>query len=487
MRVSMISANRTRQPVPVIPFGACLVAQSARRAGHEVDFLDLMFHKDPVAALTSHLARSKPDVVGLSIRNIDTNDVRSPLTLIDEAAELAQAIRGHSRAPIVLGGAALGVMPRQILQRTGAPWAVLSDGETVFPKLLDALSRGQNPADIDGVMGLHDTGGTPKPPTAHPLTEGAVEDFARWVDVRRYLSRMAAVPVQTKRGCPFDCVYCTYTMAEGRTYRLQSPQSVAATVGRYAAKGLRDIEFVDNVFNSPYEHALAICRALATERLPVRLQSLELNPRFLDDALLSAMEQAGFVGIGVTVESASDPVLASLRKGYGAADVHRATEVVSRHRIPCIWIFMMGGPGETPDTVRETIEFAASKLRPADTAFFQIGVRLYPGTALERQARDQGVLNRPPDEMLSPVFYLSPEVPLDWLKAQLADAAKAHLNFVAGDVLGLPLLQTVMGLSYRLGLRPPLWRYTPAVRRVLHWLRLYRPDGPTVSLSGART
>jgi radical SAM superfamily enzyme YgiQ (UPF0313 family) len=285
---------------------------------------------------------------------------------------------------------------------------------------------------------------------------------------------MAAVPVQTKRGCPFECVYCTYNLAEGRNYRLHAPDDVVAAVRRLADRGLRDIEFVDNVFNSPYEHALSVCRTLAAARMPVRLQTLDLNPRFLTDDLLSAMEEAGFVGIGVTVESASDAVLASMRKGYGSADVRRAAQTVARHRIPCIWIFMLGGPGETKVSVRETLEFAQSSLRPTDSAFFQIGVRIYPGTELEPLARAEGVLTVPADQMLSPVFYVSPQVPLEWLQAELSAAARAHLNFVAGDALSLPLLQTVLRLSYRLGVRPPLWRFTPSVRRVLKWLRLYR-------------
>jgi radical SAM superfamily enzyme YgiQ (UPF0313 family) len=474
MRVLLVSANRTQQPVPVFPFGACLVAQASQRAGHSVRFLDLMFQKDFARALTSELNQHPPDVVGLSVRNIDTNDVGNPLALADEAAEITRVIGRHSRAPVVLGGAALGVMPQQLLQRTGAAWAVASDGETVFPRLLDALSCGKDPAAIDGVLCQRTARDPQGPRTQHPLTDCTVEDFSRWVDVPRYLSRMAAVPVQTKRGCPFECVYCTYNLAEGRNYRLHPPEEVVGAIRRLAAEGFGDIEFVDNVFNSPYEHALAICQALAAERLPVRLQTLELNPRFLTDELLSAMEDAGFVGIGVTVESASDPVLAAIRKGYGAADVQRAATIVARHNIPCIWIFMLGGPGETQATVRQTLEFAGSRLRPTDSAFFQIGVRIYPGTQIDRLARDEGVLKDPPDQMLSPVFYVSPQVPLDWLRAELAAAARDHLNFIAGDALGLPLLQAVLRLSYWLGVRPPLWRFTPSVRRVLKWLRLYR-------------
>lgn len=477
MRVLMASANRVRQPVPVFPLGACMVAESAWRAGHDVQFVDMMFQKAPRKALAAAITAFRPEVVGLSIRNIDTNDISKPLALADEAACLADTIRKHSQAPIVLGGAALGVMPRQLLAHTAATCAVTADGDLVFPRLLAAIQRGDDLATVPGVIRRGSGQAQAPPARQEPLPECTIEDISRWVNVRAYLSRMASVPVQAKRGCPFECVYCTYNMAEGKAYRLHPPDAVVKTVAGLAKRGLRDIEFVDNVFNSPYEHALAICRGLAAARLPVRLQSLELNPRFLDDALLSAMEAAGFVGIGVTVESAADGPLRAMRKGYDSADVRKAAEIVARHGIPCIWIFMLGGPGETPGSVAQTLDFAAKAIRPGDTAFFQTGTRIYPGTALEPMAREQGILNASANDMLSPVFYVSPDVRLEWLKGQLAAAAEKHLNFVIGDTLRLPLLQSVLRVSYGLGLRPPLWRHAAAVRRVLRWLGLYRPGG----------
>ena len=95
---------------------------------------------------------------------------------------------------------------------------------------------------------------------------------------------------------------------------MRDPEGVIDTIQHLAAAGLHDIEFVDNVFNSPYDHALTICEGLARSQSGARLQSLELNPLFIDDTLLTAMERAGFVGIGITVESASDIVLDKLKK-----------------------------------------------------------------------------------------------------------------------------------------------------------------------------
>ena len=84
------------------------------------------------------------------------------------------------------------------------------------------------------------------------------------------------------------------------------------------------------------------------------------------------MELAGFVGIGITVESASDIVLDKLKKGFTAKDVYNAAQVIKRHNLPCLWIFMLGGPGETEATIQETLRFAERYIRPKDVAFFVI-------------------------------------------------------------------------------------------------------------------
>ena len=158
-------------------------------------------------------------------------------------------------------------------------------------------------------------------------------------------------------------MYCTYRKIEGHDYRLCDPLIVVDTIKSLAAKGLRDIEFVDNVFNSPYDHALAICEGLARVQPDVRLQSLESNPLFIDDLLLTAMERAGFVGIGITVESASDVVLNGLQRVY-VEHVRKAKPRLFRHHaLPCLWIFMLGRPGETKETIQETLRFADQCIR----------------------------------------------------------------------------------------------------------------------------
>lgn len=468
MNVLIINTNRHTLPVPVMPVGACMVADAAARAGHEVRFLDLAFEKDSLGALVQELRRKSPDVVGLSIRNIDNNDMHNPVCFIKGLRSLIIAIRDMTKAVIVLGGAAVAVMPEEIMRYTGVHLAVLGDGEIVFPQVLSALEDKTALQHIAGIAWM-EKGRFRKNPRLSPFSSESCSapDFHRWIKVKAYISHLSTIPLQTKLGCRFKCIYCTYNKIEGSSYRLFSPESVVDAVRKFGSLGFRDIEFVDNVFNAPYHHALPVCEALARSRHHMRLQSLELNPLFIDDALITGMERAGFIGAGMTVESASDAVLAGLGKNFSAQHVYNAAEVMHRHRLPCLWIFMLGGPGETYETVRETIRFAETAIRPQDSAFFNIGIRIYPGTDLESLARKQGLLSLTPLDMLESVFYTSPEVPYNQIVTQIQHAMNTHMNFICSDSIGMPLLSSLHRWGYRLGIRPPLWRYTPLIRRGL--------------------
>ncbi len=471
MNVLIIATNRSVHPQPVMPIGGCVVAEACERTGHRVRVLDLMFEKEPPAALRAAVASFRPDVVGLSVRNIDNNDMRDPVFFLDDLPRLVNTVRELTDAPLVLGGAAVGVMPEAILRHAGVSCGVVADGEQAFPRLLKRLEGGEPLQGIPG-LALLDQG------AYHPAAcrdDGsaaacAAPDYHRWVEVPAYRSLLAPAPVQTKLGCAFRCIYCTYRRLEGGPYRLAGAGEVVDAVARLAVSGMGEIEFVDSVFNAPRDHALGLCEELARAGHPARLQSMELNPLHLDEGLLRAMERAGFVGIGVTAESAVDEVLQGLGKGFTSREVHGAAEAVRRSRLPCAWIFLLGGPGETRETVRETLRFARRTVRPQDAAFFNVGIRIYPNTELDSLARRQGYFHLPPSEMLQPVFYVSPEVSPAWIMDEVRRSMAGCMNFINADSIGLSFLPSIHRLAYRLGVKPPLWRHTRTIRRGLRML-----------------
>ncbi|MFH1146173.1 MAG: cobalamin-dependent protein [Pseudomonadota bacterium] len=469
MDLLIISTNRYTLPVPVIPLGACLVAEAARRAGHNVRLLDLMFESHPLNAVERALARTNPDVVGVSVRNIDNNDMQNPILFVEELVPLIETIQRQTKAAIVLGGSAVGVMPEHLLRYTGVGCAVLGDGESVFPEILRHFDNSGRLERIPGIAYAEGSTIRKNPCASLPL-EFVAPDFSRWIPLKRYLSSLATVPVQSRMGCPFKCIYCTYRKIEGADYRLADQESVTEGIKELVGAGFRDIEFVDSVFNSPYDYAITLCERLARARLPVRLQSLELNPRFVDDALITEMERAGFCAIGITAENASDTVLDKLQKGFTTKDLYKTAEVVRRHKLPCIWIFLLGGPGETPVTIRETLRFARKSIRSHDVVFFNFGIRIYPGTGIESMAREEGVLSLAPQEMLTPVFYWSPQVDFLWALNEVKTSLNTSMNYIDVESIGWNRLLRIHQLGYRLGVKPPLWRHTRFIRKGLRIL-----------------
>ncbi|MDA8172952.1 MAG: radical SAM protein [Nitrospiraceae bacterium] len=478
MKALIISTNRNIYPEPVMPIGACMAAEAAQNAGHDVRLADLMFARDPINSIRSVIKTFNPDVVGLSIRNIDNNDLCAPVRLFEGPKEMARVIRQATCAPLVLGGAALSVMPRELLAETGADIAVLADGERVFPAVLEAYASGKGPLNIEGAAmegtAMLKDGVYVSTPPARNKSEACFRPprYEKWLDKRRYLSMLSAAPMLTKAGCHFECVYCTYKKLPGGVYELMDPAEAAHEIERLSKSGFRDIEFVDNVFNSPPGHAISVCEEVIRRNIRARLHTVELNPLFITEELVRRMERAGFAGVGITAESASDTVLAKLNKGFGVQHVIKAAEILRKSSLPCLWIFMLGGPGENEKTVRETLRFAKTYPKPQDAVFFNIGVRIYPGTGLERIARQEGLLSLSASEMLEPVFYLSPGLNFDWLFRGVESVVAGNLNFIDVRSMQSRHLPRIRRLFRMLGIKQPLWRHTARIRKGLRLLGL---------------
>ncbi len=468
MKLSIVATNRCQVPEIVMPVGACQMAERASEWGHDVRLIDLMFRGNPRRSLRQHLRDHQPDCVGMSIRNVDNGDMCDPVSYCDDLAALADSVRAAVDGPLIIGGGAVSVMPEEFLRLTDADWAVVGEGEHAFKQCLDAYADRDDPAKLPGVATLRDGGVVVNAPAHDWTLAGPVApEYSRWVDVGRYYRQGAAAPIQTKRGCPRRCAYCTYPQLEGRSHRTASPRRVADAVERLAGRGAKEVEFVDNVFNDPPEHALAICEELTQRNLQIRLRTADLSPRALDGTLLEAMESAGFTGFGLTAESASQEVLKGLRKDYGVDQLQAAAEAVRGQDMPCMWIYMLGGPGETPQTVRQTLDFAESQLRSCDAAVFFPGIRIFPNTHIETLAREEGLLPDRKTSLLEPQFYLSPEVERDWLIQEVQDRARRVPGFLPPASRTASFLPLIYRLTTWMGLEPPLWQHTSAFRRML--------------------
>jgi radical SAM superfamily enzyme YgiQ (UPF0313 family) len=288
----------------------------------------------------------------------------------------------------------------------------------------------------------------------------------RWLDLGAYEGRGGTVPIQTKRGCVFRCIYCTYLNVEGWGYRLRDPERVADEIAELRRDaGITHFEFVDSTFNSPPRHAAAVCEAIVRRALRVHLDTTNFTPASVPDYLLPLMRRAGFRWLGITAESASDPVLDRLQKGFDVAQLERVARSVERAGMGVLWIFLVGGPGETPETLEDTLRFAAARLARGDAVYLTVGLRIYPGTMLHRIALEEGVIAAG-DPLLVPRFYFSERLGLERCVARLRAFAAAHPRFMFSADSRSPLLPYLTRLASVLRLPRPHWRYMGIFQRL---------------------
>lgn len=415
MRVLLVSANRERLPQPVVPIGVLSVA-AALRGDHDVRVLDLCFEAEPLRALGEAVAACEPDVVGVGLRNLRSNAYAESSALVSEYGEVVRTVRRATRAPIVLGGAAYSLKPRELLDALGADYGIVGEGEHAMRDLVDRLAAGSSVRRI--------TAGTARGPRLDDLPRPA-RDLAD----PRYHAYDGTEPVQTKRGCAYTCAYCDYPDLEGRRVRTLDPETVADEVLALSRMpGVSHVFFVDSVFNAPREHAYAVADALVRRGAPLSW-TCYATPAALDERLVAKMAEAGCAGVEIGTDSGTDEGLRRLRKPFTLDHVRAARKLLARHRVRDAHSFVLGARGETVGEARETLAFAA-ELDP-DVAVFMVFTE-------DRESRD------------------GPLAPRDELLELLAREASKHPRWVVPE-LGLRFGPRLSRVAERARWRGPSW------------------------------
>jgi len=451
LRVLIVATNQESRPDPVVPLGAACVAGAARTAGHDVAVYDACFAGEAWSdELADRLRAFDPDVVGLSLRNVD--DVAWPAahSYVDHHVAVARLVRCVApRAWLVAGGSAFTLFPEAFLDALEADAGVVGGGETVFVELLARLpAAGRREGRRAGPRIVRD----PRGVAGASETDPAIDLF----DLDRYARLGGALNVQTRRGCGFTCSYCTYPQLEGSRVRPYDASRVVSHVERlHRERGATHFFVVDNVFNVPARAALDFCETLAERRLPVSWTAY-VTPLGMTADLAAAMARAGCRSVEIGTEAAHPATLAALGKPFQPEDVERACAALRAAGIRYCHSLILGGPGETPETLDRTAELI-DRTRP-NAVVAMLGVRLYRDTPLSRSLEREGRIRRV-DIGLRPVFYLSEATEdrlVDWARARAA----ARSNWVFPG-LDWRLADETRDQLRRRGVKGPLWELLP--------------------------
>lgn len=438
MKILMISANTTLSPYPIYPLGMSMVADALTRAGHTVHQLDLLHQGSSMAAIARQVELFGPDLVGISVRNIDNVNMMNEQHYIHNVKKMVDAIRKATDAVILLGGSGFSLIPEQILEETGADYGVIGEGEQLMVEFADRAALGIYPE--ERLLG-------PDSPMSGDMIGSALYDEQL---TTFYLRSGNIAAIQTKRGCAHHCVYCTYPLLEGSGLRKRDPRAVVDDIELLRDKhNTRYIFFVDSVFNDDEGAYLEVVDEMLRRNVNIPWTGF-IKPGGLSDEIIERMKRTGFATAEVGSDAACDTTLRNMGKSFDFNDIVECNDLLARHGIATSHYFMFGGPGETEATVREGIANILS-LRNC-VIFVFMGVRLLPNTLLARIAIREGLIESEKD-LLKPVYYIAPGLDRTWLEQTLtaAFAGVRHCLFPPDS------MDSSLQVLHKLGYTGPMW------------------------------
>ena len=418
MRILLVATNQTdrfmdRMVVRPVPIGLAYIAAAVDENRHQMRVVDLMFSEDGPSDVEEAVRNFRPDLVGLSIRNLDNQSYFNPVWNLPAVKDIVDRIRDSSDATVLCGGPAFSILPAECLEYVGADLGIAGDAAEAFATLVDRLETGDDYTDIPGVVYRRD-GQT-------VVSEGRfTSDFHRsprldLLDMSKYDGSGFGVGVVTKLA---QAYYPTSGDGfDGSDWRIRDPDEVVDEIRNLNTEfGINKIFFIDSGFNIPVDHAKTLCRAIIDSGLKIRWNSY-VRPGHGDDELVQLMKESG-CSLALLAESGrGGGDLGDRLDGLGVMG-HLCQEA----GLPFALNISFGEPGEN----RETVDQKLSLLRQVEPAFavLRLGSRVLPNTPVATAAVEAGIIESESD-LIRPVFYITDEV-RDWLPDRLKQEADSH-------------------------------------------------------------
>ena len=423
MKVLLLSINIEKEPYPVYPLGMAMIASALTAAGHEVKQFDYLSMGRLDCKLISAVQVFQPDVVGLSLRNIDNVDSFSGMKhwSLGHARDVVHLLRSHTDAPIIVGGPGYSLMPEAILDYLGADYGIAGEGERAVVKLLDRIREMRS-----GPRIMREQHALITDEICPPMFDKNIIFF--------YNQESGLVGLQTKRGCPHHCAYCCYPFLEGHVVRTCDPEMVVDDMARlHHDHGIDHVYFTDSVFNDCHGKYLELVLVLVRKNLPVRWSAF-FRPTLMSKEEIDLLERSGLQGLEVGSDAGAEATLSGLNKGFSCLDIIDFNEAFITRGKSVAHYFIIGGPGEDEATITETLN-NLDRLKRC-VAFIYSGIRILPGTTLHARAIDEGVITSS-ESLLQPVYYHSPLIDREFMHNKVSTALRGRRDrfFPPGEAM----------------------------------------------------
>jgi lipid biosynthesis B12-binding/radical SAM protein len=435
-RIFLVSSNTIVDPYPVYPVGMAIIASALTKAGHEVCQFDFLAEEKSDACLRKAIHDFEPHYVGISIRNIDAADhclVGHDWYLSTDLG-LVKAIRETTAAPVILGGSGFSVMPDEILSYLGGDYGITGEGEQTVCGLIKALDEGQVVPVITAQKAAFRSGDAM---TCRPLWDPDLVNF--------YTGKSGMISMQTKRGCPYKCAYCTYPTIEGNVVRQRPPDDIVDEVERLQKTfGINTFYFTDSIFNDEEGGYLEVAETLVRRGINIKWAAF-FRPEEISKDRMSLLKQSGLYAIEAGSDASSDETLSGLNKQFTFDDIYEFNQSCVNAQIPCAHYIIFGGPGETEASVRKGLN-NLEMLKDCIVFAFS-GIRIFPNTIIQAQAIKEGVLGKG-DSLLKPTYYFSPEIDAEAMDNMVKTGFEGRRDRIFPPSQGLEMVKIMNKYGY---------------------------------------
>ena len=322
------------------------------RGNHDVRILDLNVEAKPMNSLQKMLEDFHPDYAGITFTTPSFFRVR----------EIAAAIKKFDEKIVIVGGGAhASSLPEETLAQAKLDIVVRGEGENILPKIV----AGEDLPAIPGITYKAKDGVHSNPPMALmkdldllPYPAWDLYNLSLYPNVRMVSRHNPAGFIETSRGCVYNCVYCNKTVF-GKTFRAKSPRRVVDEMKFMLASGFREIHVIDDGFSTDMKRAKAICDLIISEKLVVtwNLQN-GLRVDRVDEELIRKLSEAGCYRITFGIESGNEQILKNIRKDITLEMARNAVDRAKKYGIEVFGYFMLALPGESVQTMQDTIDLA---------------------------------------------------------------------------------------------------------------------------------
>lgn len=459
MKILLIAVNQEKHPYPVQPIGAIYVVAALKEKGHQVKFLDLNFVDDFKKDIPLAINEFKPDLIGISIRNIDNTIYPNVEVYLPKIKETVDCCKENSSARLVVGGSGFSVMPEEILEYLNVDIGVAGNGEAAICDLASKIEEGAEIEKVEGIVYRKNRHYFRNTATYTSYGFDGLAPARYLLDLKTYFDEGSVSPIQSKRGCQFDCIYCTYPLIEGKKVRLRNPKMVVDEIEKLKGDfGIDYVFFIDNVFNYPIDHAASICKEIINRKVKIGWTAF-FNPAFMTKELVVLLKESGCSGVEFGTEAACDKMLKSLGKTFSVNTLIKSHKLCAEAGIKTCHYLLLGGPGETLETLEESLTLMR-ELKPT-AVIVATGIRIYPGTPLEKIASEEGYDLK---NLLIPHFYISKGLGEN-VEETIRDFAKKYPEFIFEGV-HKKTSKDILRMMRRMGFKGTSWEFAPVVNRL---------------------